>query len=336
MITVRLGCRQPSPQKLASHPDVRFHPTVSKSMISVHETIVAENARRSQEVLDRLSGRTMALGLPVENQLIVSTRSMLPRDANELPAAPRVDQGQSGSCTWGSSSVAAWVACKSIGTPLDFIPSQRAGYSLTLALERKAAGHTPAVPLADVGADLEDVFVVWRDWGVEPMEVPLTPDGRFYDIWTPGDGALGLGNVTDEPNLDEVMRAQGTRLLVDLGPHTIHPEDWSAPELMAMALSGAGGQPPLPVMAAGFVDSAFCSNGDPAEVLGPCNPFDKDGGGHAFWFSAYRTNAQGVYEFKLENSWGSSWRADGAVWVAESFVRRCWALYVPNITIKRG
>lgn len=300
----RLGCREPNAAKLAAHPDIRLHPAIA-SVVDAHG-----------------AGLAMAMA-----RILLPGGRPWPPDANELPLAPRLDQGQSGSCTWAATSAAIWVACKSLGSPLAFLPSQRVGYAIVRALERKAAGLPVSTPLEDGGADLEDVFEVMRDWGIAPMERPITPDGRFYDIWT-GDDAPN-GNVNDEPGLDELEAADPVRVLVDVRMHTISLTEATAPSYMALALSA---QPALPVLACGLVDTAFMQLG-PNDVMGAPNLRDKNGGGHAFWFSAYRTAASGELEFKLENSWGASWAADGAVWVSEAFVRVMWAAYVPDAKV---
>lgn len=284
-----LGCRQPDPVRLAAHPSAHDHPHIARAKVST---------------------------------------TPLPSAADKLPARPRVDQGQSGSCTWGSSSIALAVACISMGDPLGFIPSQRCGYAITRALERAALSMPVSTPLEDNGADLEDVFDAAATYGVEPMEREVTPDGRFYDIWTDDDAPNG--NVNDEPTLTELEDASKVKVKVDVAPHTIDPRDPQAELLMMATLAS---DPALPIQASGFVDQAFMQLG-PNDVAPAPNPA-LGGGGHAFWFSAYRTNSHGAIEFKLENSWGDSWADHGAVWVSMAFVRALWAMYVPAVKVIR-
>jgi hypothetical protein len=265
----------------------------------------------------------------------------LPPAADKLPPRPRPDQGQSGSCTWGSSAFAIYVACIALGIPLGFIPSMLAGYAATRAKERPASSEDK---LSDSGADLQDVYVVAAEYGVRPMKCEETPDGRFYDIWTDSDVANlpnpPPGNCNNEPDVADLELAAEDRVLLDVARYAISPSDPNRSDLMAAALDAS---PPVPISACGFVDTVF-ENLKPGSVMGAPDTSDSKGGGHAFWFSAYRTNAQGRREWKLENSWGTFWaergyvRADGAsmdggfCWVSEAFVEMLWAIFPLSLT----
>ena len=265
-----------------------------------------------------------------------SLAAPLPPSADKLPPRPRVDQGQSGSCTWGSFSVACACALEAKGTPLGFIPSQHDGYGNVRAFER--ATHTPLTaplpPLTDSGAMIEDVLTVAASIGVQPMQCQTTPDGRFYDVWTDADtGGHPPGNVNDEPTLASLEADTHASVLIDAAAHYIAPSDPNASDLMAAALSAS---PPLPIYACGYVDTTF-ERLLAGHVAGPTNPADPNGGGHAFWFSAYRTNAAGQREWKLENSWGRSWADDGACWVSEEFIRQSvWVMYALDVSARRA
>ncbi len=301
------GCREPDPVRLSQKHHAQLHPQIRARL-----------------------GSTLSL----------------PPSADILPARPRVDQGASGSCTWGSSSIAIYVACESLGIPLGFIPSQRLGYAATRA---KARSRTSRARLTDSGADLEDVYVVAAEYGVRPMIVDATPDGRFYDLWTDGDVAnlIGAapGNVNDEPDVMGLELAGDSRVFLDVARYAIPPTDSNRSILMAAALDAS---PPVPIVACGFVDMAF-EELKPGQVAGAPNTGDPDGGGHAYWFSAYRTNAQGQREWKLDNSWGIPWAergymrlTDGAAmpggfgWMSEAFVEKCWAIYPLSVTLLKG
>lgn len=285
------GCRQPDPEKLASHPHAINHP--------------------------RLAARLSI--------------APLPPSADKLPPRPRANQGQSGNCTAASTTISTFTACESLGIPLGFVPSQRALYAPTRARERAAA--TPVgqkLPeLKDTGADLEDVFAVMAEYGVRPMIVDQSPDGRFSDIWGPDDGSAP-SNLNDEPEVIDLETAADVIVKLDVASHAIPATDPNASDLMAAALDA---DPPLPIEACGFVDTAFM-NMTPGQVAGAPNEADPNGGGHAFWFSAYRTNARGEREFKLENSWGT-WCENGACWVSMAFVRALWAMYVMDVTVRK-
>ena len=301
------GCAKPDPVRLAAKHSAQLHPQIRARL-----------------------GSTLSL----------------PPSADILPARPRVDQGASGSCTWGSSSIAIYVACESLGIPLGFIPSQRLGYAATRAKERP---RTSRAKLIDSGADLEVVYVVAAEYGVRPMMVEATPDGRFYDLWTDADVAniagAAPGNVNDEPDVMGLEIAGSNRVLLDVAQYAINPMDPNRSILMAAALDAS---PPVPIVACGFVDMAF-EEIKPGQVAGAPNTTDPNGGGHAYWFSAYRTNAKGQREWKLDNSWGSRWAElgyarvlDGAAmpggfcWVGEAFAASCWALYPLSVKLLKG
>lgn len=302
------GCKKPDPVRLAQKHHAQLHPRIAARL---------------------------------------ATDEALPPAADNLPPRPRTDQGQSGSCTWGSSSIALYVACISLGVPLGFVPSQRAGYAATRAKERPASSATLA-PLTDSGADLEDVWAVTFEYGVQPMKVSVTPDGRFYDIWSDDDIA-GIptappANVNAEPDLEDLELGAEELVQLDVAHFAILPNDPNRSDLMAAALDAS---PPVPIEACGFVDTTF-ENLQPGQVMGAPNQNDPNGGGHAYWFSAYRTNTAGQREWKLENSWGQEWgehgytRADGSpmpggfCWVSEEFVAACWALYPLSVTVMKG
>jgi hypothetical protein len=302
------GCRKPDPVKLAKKLRGHLHPQIAARL---------------------------------------EAAKPLPPAADKLPARPRTDQGQSGSCTWGSSSIAIYVACIALGIPLGFVPSQRLGYAATRAKERPVVGGKMDA-LTDSGADLEDVYTVAGEYGVRPMIVDTSPDGRFYDIWSDAD-VQGLpspppGNLNDEPDTGDLETAAGDLVKLDVAKYAIDPSDPNRSDLMAASLDAS---PPVPIVACGYVDTSF-ENLQPGQVAGAPNLADPNKGGHAFWFSAYRTNAKGEREWKLENSWGKLWaelgytRADGAqmpggfCWVSEAFVQACWALYPLSVTVLKG
>jgi hypothetical protein len=250
------------------------------------------------------------------------TGPALPPAADKLPPWVRVDQGQTASCVWGSFSVALYIVCLSFdfaeptGSDLiKFIPSQREGYSATRAFERaNAASPDDAVlpPLEDGGSDPEDAFQISTEYGVVPMLEATTPDGRVYDI--------DESNVNDEPQFEDLEA--GKRIQVNAAQHRIDPTDPMRSDLMAAALDAS---PPVAIEAAGMVDDDFM-NLQAGDVAQPAKP-NNGGGGHAFAFSAYRTNAAGKREFRLENSWGSGWADNGAVWCSEEFCANLWAIY---------
>ena len=118
-------------------------------------------------------------------------------------------------------------------------------------------------------------------------------------------------------------------VVLNIGCHTIAPSSPRSSDLMAAALSAS---PALPIYACGFVDSKFEAL-RAGQVAGPTNQNDAQGGGHAFWFSKYRTNNSGRREFFLENSWGEGWCDGGGCWVSEEFVHQSvWTMYVLDVS----
>lgn len=292
-----LGCRQPDPATFAAHLHASVHPLVAA----------------------RLDGHDSAL-------------APLPASADRLPPWTRTDQGLTGSCTWHALAIVVLVACLMLGTPLGFVPSMVAGYAATRAKERP----DPSVPLEDVGADPEIVFLVAARYGVRPMKAAATPDGRFSDIWSAEDVAdipnAAPANLNDEPEEADLDAADATKILLDVIPHRIDPSDPRASDLMAAALDA---DIPLPIYACGFVDTAFMRLGANA-VAGAPDRTDKSGGGHAYAFSKYRTNAHGEREFFLENSWGKTWGTGGGAWVSLAFIRAQWAMWIMDVRVQKA
>lgn len=227
----------------------------------------------------------------------------------------RADQGASGSCTAGSSTLAVATAFAAKGKPLGFVPSQLATYRQTRALER--AAQFPAGPLpvlTDDGAQLADVVTVFGQFGIMPMVVSKTPDGRLYDLWTDAD-VPGQGNVNAEPQLSDLELS--AQKLVD-GPYLVANGDATGPDVIAAALAAC-----IPVCLAFFCDSAFQRLG-PNDVAQKPNEADSTGGGHAVWLSGYKHLPSGERVFLLTNSWGNGWCDNGRVMVSEAFIRAAW------------
>lgn len=298
------GLRRPDLAKHASHPDAATHPVLKA----------------------RLEGHAKG-------------GSTLPPEADKLPKPPTsadgldIDQGQSGSCTLGSTSCAVWLALVASGDSLPFVPSQRFGYATVRSRERAAGSpQGDGLPLLeDVGADLEDVLVMFGTDGCIPMKAAKTPDGRFYDLWTALDGSAPA-NVNDEPEPLDLEDAGDVVVTLDPNAHTISPSAPNVSDLMAAALAA---DPPLPVVAGGLVDTAFMRL-QAGQVAQPADPNDPNADGHAYVFTKYRTNPKGEREFFLKNSWGH-WCEGNGCWVSVAFVRAQWAMWVldPKVLARR-
>lgn len=231
----------------------------------------------------------------------------------------RLDQTRTGSCTAHSFGCSCYTALAAAGSPLGFVPSPKTTYACTRAIERSAvtpSGNLPA--LQDTGAELQDVATIASSIGVKPM-VPPTPEGANSDVWS--------GNVNDEPDLTDVEQAAAVLLT---GEYKIDPSDPKAPQLVAAAIQAG-----IPVWIATFVDTAFEQLG-PNDIAQAPNTDDPNGGGHAIYLSAFRTNAQGEIEFRIENSWGTSWADNGAVWASTAWLKSVWEAWPMTVTVTKG
>jgi hypothetical protein len=222
-----------------------------------------------------------------------------PRGSATLTPCPRLKQKDS-TCHAHSASGAIWTAGQK-----NFIPSPLLIASTTYADVQGPADHRGA--LQDTGADLSDDATALATWGIAPMQAeiadgtdePLVPDGGAYP----------------EPDITQLAIAGED--LVD-GEYQI-PVDAAAPKLCALALDAG-----IPIWLGFLVDDAF-ENLGPNDIAQP--PIEPGLGGHAVYLSAYRTAADGSYEFLLQNSWGDGWALNGSVWVSTAWLLKCWMLW---------
>jgi hypothetical protein len=234
----------------------------------------------------------------------------VPKGAASLTPCQRMDQGQSSTCHAHSAAGAVWTACNAKGRPMTFVPSPREIASTTYADVRAAATPPgqPLPPLQDQGADLQDDATAMAKWGVCPMGATV---GRFSDV--PDDNGYGF----PEPVVSELQIA-GQDLIG--GEYQI-PVDDSAPTTVALCLDAG-----IPIWLGTFVGSAF-ENLGATGIAQPPDESDPKGGGHAMYISGYRTAADGSFEFRVENSWGSGWADGGAVWASSAWLKACWSLW---------
>lgn len=291
----RLGCKPSHPDKLATKLPLREHPIV-KARLKLHN----------------------------------SGASPLPKTFDlDSFSPPRVDQGASGSCTWGSTSCAIPTAFAAAGEPLGYTLSQRVGYGATRAYERAlglAPGQTVLPDLADTGAELADVMTVLARYGVKPMLVNVTPDGRNYDLWTDDDvGKPGGGNVNEEVDLLDLEQS-GQKLIT--GPYLLNPKTQNASDLIATALVSG-----IPCETAFFCDSAFQAL-NPNQVANAPVTSDPQGGGHAVFLSGFETLTDGNRVFYLTNSWSGSWCDGGRCLVGPQWLDAAWEVWPMDVAKK--
>lgn len=235
-----------------------------------------------------------------------------PKGSANLTPCQRMDQGQSGTCHSHSCAASIWTAQNAKGNAT-IIASPLLMASTTYAdVQRSTApAGQPMPPLQDTGAELQEAATAVAKWGIAPIHAP-TADGRFSDV--PNDPP---DNSFPEPDIEQLQIA-GTDLIS--GEYQI-AIDSSAPKMVAASLDAA-----IPVWVGFYCDSAFEALG--ANDIAPApNLNDPNGGGHAVYLSAYRAAADGSFEYLLQNSWGSNWASNGAVWCSTAWLMACWNLW---------
>src|SRR5512135_1068853 len=236
---------------------------------------------------------------------------------------PRLDQGQTGSCTAHALSGSVSTACRKAGVQIGFETSPREMYAATRGLERANATPVgqPLPLLTDSGAEPADVFTACATFGIAPMQGP-TPDGRNSDIWSDQDTSSAPPNVNNEVDANQLQQA-GTTLVT--GEYAIDPTAPNVSDVAAAAIAAG-----FPIYVAAFVDTAF-EDLQPGQVAQPANENDPNGGGHAIFLSGYKTNPDGSRTFILTNSWGTGWCDNGRCLVSEAWLKACWELYVMDV-----
>lgn len=295
------GARRPDPVKLAAHPKAEAHPSIAARLLA-H----------------------------------ASGAAPLPSSADKVPRTPeQPDQGQSGHCTTASTTAAIWQSCAAKGQPLPWYPSQQVGYAGVRAKE--GAWDPPGSDtLGDTGAEINDVWSFYREFGLRAMKVAHSPDGRFDDVWSAADvqgiASAPAPNLGDQPDPADLEQSSETFFGIDIVAATIDPAASNRSDLMAAALDAS---PPIPLEVCGFVDTAFEELAADA-VAGAPNQNDPQGGGHAFRINAYRTNAAGAREFRVDNTWGRGWASGGSGWVGEAFCAAAWSIQLVDVNVKVG
>jgi hypothetical protein len=210
---------------------------------------------------------------------------------------PATDQGQTSSCT-------AHSLVKGVEILTGFKGSMHVLYSLTGTLEKES-------PLADDGRQCIDCLEVVSTQGLAPFAGP-TPDGRNSDVTDT--------NVCVPATDSEVTEASLHKFC--FGENSIDPAATNLSDLLASCLAAKG-----VVYLGTEVGQAFESlSGDTVAQPDPVAN-DPNGGGHALIIVGYRTNAAGVREFKVQNSWSVTWDLQGTCWVSLAWCAACWELH---------
>jgi hypothetical protein len=219
------------------------------------------------------------------------------------------DQGQSGSCTAGSTCKAYRASLQRGGAELpweDFSPHFQ--YGATHDVERGEMfplGSTAALPdLEDNGAMPDDCIIASELYGLKGIG-PLAEGGRYYDLWTPFDGDSRPANVNDEPDLEDAETA-GKHVAAGAYDVDLTASDLDA-QLAALPVRGIGSTLAL------FVDTQNFEGWDPNR--GPITKIDlrdPQGGGHQIC-GPTRTYMSPTYGLIIRflNSWGPGWGMNG-------------------------
>jgi hypothetical protein len=239
-----------------------------------------------------------------------------PSSGTELVGCPILQQRQSGTCHAHSAAASRWVAQNAAGKPLLWIPSPKQIASLTYAdTQRVGPAPTEGWPtLQDLGAELQDGANAIATWGIGP--IGASPDGELGDV--PNDPA---DNSFPEPDLDNVEVSWDLRgdkeYSIVMDPQTV------------VAVAAAALDAKMPIRTGFNCDRAFQDLGpnDVAQAPDPANVL----GGHSTYLRAHRV-VNGSRQFRLSNSWGTSWCDSGEVWASEAWLVACWDLFpVPAV-----
>ena len=222
-----------------------------------------------------------------------------------------MDQGATSSCTGHGTSMGLWVAMKSQGHELPFVPSQKGIYTVG----RELGVVDPAIALSDSGAMPADVMAGISKVGVRPMGAQV--DGRFSDC--------SIATINTKDTLDEIEE-DVVHLIV--GEYRI---DETASDMVDQAAAAIAAGYPLGVGT--FVDSAFEAWHPLSPPIGVPNFADSNGGGHWMCITSVREGADGRRIFRGPNSWGPGWGDQGHFEVSEAWLRAVWDLYVFSVEV---
>ena len=244
-----------------------------------------------------------------------------PKGAGQLAPCARADQGETETCFAHSAVAADWCALMAAGQLPAFVGSPATVASCTYGMVRAAAVPEGATlpELTDTGAELQDVANALATYGLAPLGTQVPERQGFSDV--PDDVE---GEPFPEADVSQVQRA-GSDIVS--GEYSI-PVDANAPTTVALCIDAG-----IPVWLGTLVGAAFQALG-PTDIAQPTPTTDTTAGGHAMYISAYRTAADGSYEFRVENSWGTGWCDGGACWVSTAWLLACWELW--PFAIKRA
>lgn len=256
-----------------------------------------------------------------EHTRILAARATGPSTGHELEGCPILQQRNSGTCHAHSAAGARWTAQKAANKPLLWVPSPLLIASLTYA-DTQRSGPAPMTndggwpALLDLGAELQDGSNAIKLWGVGP--IGPSPDGELGDV--PNDPPDG-SNTFPEPEFGALEKSGETPGDAE------YSIDMSSADLVDMTAATLDAN--MPIRTGFFCDPAFQQLG-PSDVAQAPNT-TAGGGGHSTYLRAHRL-VNGQRQFRLSNSWGTSWCDNGECWVGEAWLRACWELWpVPAV-----
>lgn len=251
----------------------------------------------------------------------VAGLTSVPTSAPVFANAPDVfDQGSvpgevSNSCGGHALSFAVHVG---VGAQLGWgvPPSMLAFYRLAQMIARQAEAAAPGAgpvgpSLPDDGCYTADLMQACAIWGSRPMGAQ--PDAtRLSDC--------NSANVRVE---EDIIALQKDSASLISGPYRIDPTASDFIDQICIALAAR-----IPVVTAGFVDSAFMywKGGTPC---GAPNMSDPQGGGHALALNGeFEVTPSGLFVCYPRNSWGRQAGVNGDWEVDDAFMRSRWDTYV--------
>ncbi len=232
--------------------------------------------------------------------------STIPQSASLESFLPRVmDQGQSSACCGHATSAAVYAAFGAAGHELAFVPSPAGIYTVGRAIDRFSRLDGTLAPLADVGAQPNQVMRGISEYGIRPMR-PVAD--RYSDADT--------ATITDEPTLAD-LETDATEIVV--GEYGLYSTGAALSDEVALALANG-----LPVTCAIQADGdAF--QGYSGGVLGPL------GTGLDHYVTLYGFEGPtGARGFSVRNSWSEGWGLSGNARISEA----CLAQFGDLIAMK--
>jgi len=227
----------------------------------------------------------------------------------EANLPPVLDQNGSGSCVGHATACAIYAGCKAAGDPLPWVPSPDNNYRLARCVDRMPRPDGSLPRLVDEGAQPNQAFRAFEEWGVRPMG-PRPPDGRMSDV--------DPRTVNDEPSLGDLEKDAESLLLGEYGIYT-----YGAQRGLDVRTAITNG---FPVCAAVPGGSAAWQNYSGGVIGATGEPLD-----HYVTIFAYERVADGTFVYTLRNSWGEGYGENGNVRVNEAALNEFSDLVVASV-----